>query len=203
MAVSNPLVRVGQVPFGRGVFARQAIPAGATIGQVSGRVIYDPNYASNYCIDLGHPVSMEPFAPFRFLNHCCTPNSQFVTVDVQYEDGTPAPCEVYVEALTDIEPGQELTIDYSWSADAAIKCLCGSAQCRGWVVSADELADLLARKQREAAKRREAKARREAAAQAAQRAATSSPAKSTAASKRPARPPRPRSAARRTSPPRH
>lgn len=153
MAKTHPLVRVGAVPFGRGVFARREIAAGETLGEVTGRVKHDPEYYSNYCIDLGGPFSLEPYAPFRFLNHCCAPNARFVTVDVEYEDGSPAPSEVYVEAIADIAKGAELTIDYGWSADAAIKCLCGSAQCRGWVVAPEELAGLLDRKAREKAAR--------------------------------------------------
>ena len=132
-------VRVGKVTFGKGVFARQDIPKGTTIGKVDGRVIDDPNYATSYCIDLGGSMSLEPQAPFRFLNHCCTPNSCLCIQEVLYEDGTPAPSEVYVEAISDIPKGAELTIDYQWAAFGAIKCLCGSPECRGWVVAIEEL----------------------------------------------------------------
>jgi len=42
----------------------------------------------------------------------------------------------------DIKQGDELTIDYAWSADAAIPCGCGSKNCRGYVVSEKELSKL-------------------------------------------------------------
>ena len=53
-----------------------------------------------------------------------------------------------VEALANIPKGTELTIDYQWSAYGAIKCLCGSEQCRGWVVALEELPKLLKSKNR-------------------------------------------------------
>jgi hypothetical protein len=140
--VTREWVRVGKVPFGKGVFAKFDIPKGTVIGQVGGRVISDPDYASSYGIDLGGTQTLEPRAPFRYLNHCCTPNSCLCIQDVEYEDGTPAPAEVTVEALCDIPKGGEITIDYKWSAYGAIKCLCGSPDCRGWVVAEEELSQV-------------------------------------------------------------
>jgi hypothetical protein len=90
-------------------------------------------------------MSLEPRAPFRYLNHCCEPNSQLFSFDCEYEDGTAAPPEIHVEAIADIPEGAELTIDYAWGADGAIKCLCGAAACRGWVVCPEELPTVLKR----------------------------------------------------------
>jgi len=143
MSTANPWVVVGKVPYGKGVFARKLIPQGTDIGQVVGKVIDDADYASAYCIDLGNNMSLEPRTPFRYLNHRCEPNAALHLLDVVYEDGSPAPSEVHIEALTDIPEGAELTIDYQWSADGAIKCLCGADLCRGWVVAAEELPKLL------------------------------------------------------------
>jgi uncharacterized protein len=142
-SVAQAWVRVGKVPFGKGVFARRDIPQGTVIGEVEGRVIDDANYATSYCIDLGGTLSLEPRAPFRFLNHCCTPNSTLCIAEVTYDDGSPAPSEVTIEALEDIPKGAEVTIDYRWAAFGAIKCLCGSPKCRGWVVAEEELPKLL------------------------------------------------------------
>jgi uncharacterized protein len=139
MPVAQAWIRVGKVEYGRGVFAKTEIPAGTEVGQIEGRVIEDAEYASAYCIDLGGPYSLEPRAPYRYLNHSCTPNCQLVMTDVEYEDGTAAPAEIHLEALTIIPVGAELTIDYAWSADGAIPCLCGSHACRGWVVAVEEL----------------------------------------------------------------
>lgn len=136
-------MRVARAAVGKGVFARKDIPAETWIGPVSGRIIDDPHYASTYCIDLGGSLSLEPRAPFRYLNHSCAPNCVLVVHDVEYEDGTPAPAEVGLETLRTIAAGEELTIDYAWSADGAIPCLCGAENCRGWVVDAAELPKLL------------------------------------------------------------
>ena len=51
--------------------------------------------------------------------------------------------EIWVETTRDIMPGEELTIDYSWPADRAMKCLCGAKTCRGWIVDPEELHELL------------------------------------------------------------
>lgn len=143
MSTANPWVMVGQVSFGKGVFARQAIPEGTELGQVLGKVIDDPDYASPYCIDLGDSLSLEPRSPFRFLNHRCEPNCALQLMEVTFADGSNAPSEIHIAAVADIPEGAELTIDYQWSADGAIKCLCGSNQCRGWVVAAEELPKLM------------------------------------------------------------
>ena len=50
--------------------------------------------------------------------------------------------EIWVETVRDIYPGEQLTIDYSWPADRAVKCLCGSPNCRGWIVDPEELDDI-------------------------------------------------------------
>jgi uncharacterized protein len=138
-------VRVGKVPYGRAVFAHAGIPPATVVGAVRGRVIDDAEYASPYCIDLGDALSLEPRAPFRYLNHSCDPNCELVLVDCTYPDGTKAPTEVELHALRPIAEGDELTIDYAWSADGAIPCLCGSRRCRGWVVAHEELPKLLHR----------------------------------------------------------
>ena len=49
---------------------------------------------------------------------------------------------MFVIALRDIEAGEELTIDYNWPAEAAIRCGCGELDCRGWVVSLDVMDQL-------------------------------------------------------------
>jgi len=58
-------------------------------------------------------------------------------VEMQFEDDIDA--EIWVESTRDILPGEELTIDYAWPADRAAKCLCGSPNCRGWIVDPKEL----------------------------------------------------------------
>src|SRR5690606_42149415 len=68
----------------------------------------------------------------RWINHSCDPNCEAVE-----EDG-----RIFIETIRDIEPGEELTYDYSYILDephtAAVKarypCYCGSPKCRGTIL---------------------------------------------------------------------
>ena len=171
-------VRVGKAAYGFGVFAFAFIPKGTAIAQVSGDLIYDPDYSSDYCIDAGEGAVLEPAPPFCYLNHACEPNCELMVYVAEEETNTKgadteeteiidesiyayvgedndcqlddiveeydeettdesAP-EVWVEAIRDIMPNEELTIDYSWPADRAAVCCCGKPQCRGWIVDPAE-----------------------------------------------------------------
>jgi len=65
----------------------------------------------------------------RFVNHSCDPNCESVI------EGR----RVFIEAVRDIEPGEELTYDYQIQreaddppdVDAIFACRCGSGRCRG------------------------------------------------------------------------
>jgi hypothetical protein len=194
-------VQIGQTPYGFGVFAAAFIPKGTPIARVSGKIVHDADYSSDYCISAGEDKVLEPAPPFCYLNHCCDPNCQLMqyvrseeaedeeleegeltsgemdlpdddtecedddaiyseddsyepdalasdTVanatgsysdddDPEFDDDHDA--EIWVESLKDIMVGDELVIDYAWTADRAMKCLCGSANCRGWIVDPAEL----------------------------------------------------------------
>ena len=120
---------------GIGLFATDRFDIEEVLGVVEGKLIRDPDYGSDYCVALDEHVSIEPGEPFRFLNHSCEPNCEFVVW--HYEDTDER--ELLVQALREIQAGEELTIDYSWPADSAIRCLCGSNACRGWIVNPEEL----------------------------------------------------------------
>ena len=47
--------------------------------------------------------------------------------------------EMHLYASQFIRSGEELTIDYAWSADWAIPCGCESRVCRGWIVAIEDL----------------------------------------------------------------
>jgi SET domain-containing protein len=65
----------------------------------------------------------------RFINHGCDPNCESVTEDRR----------VFVEAIRTIQPGEELSYDYSIprdrddppNIDAVFACRCGALGCRG------------------------------------------------------------------------
>jgi SET domain-containing protein len=135
-------VRVGPAACGRGVFAERRFRAGETIAEVHGEVILDPDYGSDYCIDLGGAGVLEPAAPYCYLNHGCQPNCELTGRNSWDEQTGSLRHNTRLMALADIAAGDELTIDYAWPASSAIPCHCGSPNCRGWIVAPDQLRDL-------------------------------------------------------------
>lgn len=142
-------VRVGATRVGKGVFARRRYPAEAVIGEIAGQIIDDPHYGSDYCMNIGDGRALEPAAPFRYVNHSCEPNCEFDFFDLSDAGQTDTRRRVFLIALQEIKPGEELTIDYNWAAASAIPCRCQSPSCRGWIVDPgqlDALTDRLAAK---------------------------------------------------------
>lgn len=138
-------VEAGQAKHGKGLFASKRFRKDQIIGELTGKFINDPDYGSDYCIDLGDDCSLEPGEPWRYVNHACEPNCKLYLV---FEDDAPLEDRaVVLEALKNIQPGVELTIDYEWPAESAIPCGCESKKCRGWIVDPAEL-HLLKRKAR-------------------------------------------------------
>lgn len=135
-------VRVAAAKYGNGVYATKSYEADEVIGQVEGQMIYDRDYGSDYCIDLTSYSSLEPAAPFCYVNHSCSPNCQFVQYDIEEEDQIVG-VEIWLETIRAISAGEQLTIDYAWPASGAIPCGCDSHNCRGWIVAEDQLDELL------------------------------------------------------------
>jgi uncharacterized protein len=134
-------VRVGASAFGLGVFSLRAFSAREVIGPIKGRIFNGDDYGSDYCISLGENSALEPDAPFRFLNHSCQPNCSLVEYEVDREHGDNE-SELWLAVEADIEPGDQMTIDYGWPAESAIPCGCGSPACRKWIVAAEELSQV-------------------------------------------------------------
>ncbi len=138
-------ISVRKTVVGRGVFATRTFRKEQVIGQMRGTIVTSDDFDPDYAVDLGPDGTLEPWAPFRYLNHCCAPNANLVMFD-------PEPGELptmWVEALRVIKPGEQITIDYAWPEDEAIPCLCGSRQCRGWVVAESVLPKLRRRLRRD------------------------------------------------------
>ncbi len=79
------------------------------------------------------------------MNHSCEPNCEFDFFDLREEGETETRRRVFLIALREIKPGEELTIDYNWPATSAIPCRCHAPSCRGWIVDPDELDAVIAR----------------------------------------------------------
>ena len=69
----------------------------------------------------------------RYINHSCDPNCEAII-----EDG-----RIFIDAIKDIRPGQELTYDYQYileerhspSVKARYPCYCGAKSCRGTILA--------------------------------------------------------------------
>lgn len=128
-------------PVGKGVFARRAFRKGQAVGHMRGTIIPGDDYDPSYCVDMGKLGVLDPKTPFRYLNHSCEPNCELV----EWEAPPGKLPEIWVYTVRAVKPDEQLTIDYAWPADSAIRCRCGSASCRGWVVDAAELPRVLRR----------------------------------------------------------
>ena len=121
---------------GSGVFTTRDFRKGKVIGEMTGLIVSDDDYDPSYVVDVEGGL-LEPAAPFRFLNHCCEANAELV------EETTPNGPLVSVIARRTIRRGEQVTIDYGWPAeDGALRCLCGAAKCRGWVVAEQDVAKM-------------------------------------------------------------
>lgn len=142
---------------GKGLFARKMFRKRQAIGHMKGRLITDDDYDPDYVVDMGKLGVLDPFAPFRYLNHSCEPNCELLEWH-RYPGQAP---QIWVHALKTIRPSDQLTIDYGWPADSAIPCLCGAEKCRGFVVAQSQVARarrLAEREKRLSARRKRARA---------------------------------------------
>ncbi len=128
---------------GHGVFALRPIPKGTRIIEYVGdRVSHaqadrryedhdeSDNHTFLFSVDRGLVIDAGIGGnEARFINHSCGPNCESV---IEHR-------RVFIEAIRDIEPGEELSYDYQIgrergdppNVDEIYACRCGSAQCRG------------------------------------------------------------------------
>ena len=127
---------------GKGVFALRALPAGSRIFEYVGAVITwpealrrhphdpsNPNHTFYFHIDENHVIDgNEGGNSARWINHSCDPNCE-----AEETDG-----RVFVNALRNLQPGDELSYDYRLMIEARYtpklkkeyECRCGSRNCR-------------------------------------------------------------------------
>jgi uncharacterized protein len=139
-----PAVELRDTNLGLGVFTRQRFRRGQIVGDVCGTAFFDAAYDSAYCMEMGPDRVFEPAGVFRYLNHSCDPNCEIFYYEPTTDERghVELPDRLWLRALRPIAAGDELTIDYAWPAARAIPCRCGAANCRGWIVAADELAEI-------------------------------------------------------------
>jgi uncharacterized protein len=128
---------------GKGVFAREHIPAGTRLIEYTGERIDQEEGDRRYPWDDDAPYHTMLFTIeddlivdggvggniSRYINHSCDPNCTSVIEDRR----------IYIESLRDIPPGEELVYDYNLitegrhtpAAKRRFPCYCGAANCRG------------------------------------------------------------------------
>ncbi len=126
---------VAESHVGKSVVSGRRFRTEQLVARVTGEIIAEDGYGSDYCMDLGDGTVLEPDRPFCYFNHSCEPNCELVIWDEESSD----PPKICVHALRPIRPGEELTLDYGWPAESAIACRCGADSCRGWIVTPEEL----------------------------------------------------------------
>jgi uncharacterized protein len=131
---------------GRGVYAVAAIPAGAVVIEYTGeRISWDeamerhphdpkqPNHTFYFHLESGLVIDGLRGNSARWINHACDPNCEADEVDGR----------VYIKALRDLLPGEELFYDYGLVIDERytpklkkeFACYCGSPICRGTMLA--------------------------------------------------------------------
>lgn len=140
--VTNSRIEVREsIIQGRGVFARRRIRPGTKIIEYTGRRLNNDEMACYMDSGNGHhhtflfEVDSETTIDgaiggndARFINHSCDPNCEAVC-----EDG-----RIFIYALKNIQPGVELTFDYSYEVDEPVteellryyQCRCRAINCR-------------------------------------------------------------------------
>ena len=110
------------------------------LGEILGTVLDDYPEDPSYVMELSAGRLLDPAPPLRFMNHSCDPNCEIFYWETEPEGGTNLEEDrLWLQTIRPVEPGEEILIDYSWPADAAIPCRCGATNCRGWIVDPAEL----------------------------------------------------------------
>ncbi len=129
-------VQKRDVTGGQAVYARDVIELGELIAVWTGRIVSTeqldelPEEIRRHTVQVEEGLYLASHAPDEgpdFINHSCEPNAGL--------DG-----QIAIVALTRIQPGEEVTIDYAMcdgSPYDEFDCACGSAICRGRVTGDD------------------------------------------------------------------
>jgi uncharacterized protein len=143
---------------GKGVFAVQPIARGEKVIEYVGEVITwkeadrrhphdpkDPNHTFYFHLDDKHVLdALYGGNSSRWINHACEPNCE---ADVEDK-------RVFIKALRDIQPGEELNYDYGLVIDSPLTpelkaeyaCWCGAPSCRGTMLASRRRREKIAKR---------------------------------------------------------
>jgi SET domain-containing protein len=125
-------IAVGESAIHRwGVYAREFIPKGRKVIEYTGEKISRRETARRAGQPLNYLFTLDAYwtidggvggSGAEYINHCCDPNlySWILRGHILYM------------SARDIQPGEELTVDYRFEPDVPrVACKCGAANCRG------------------------------------------------------------------------
>jgi SET domain-containing protein len=139
---------------GSGVFATEAIPKGEAIVEYKGKLISHAEADRKHYKDLetGHTFlfslnekwivnANEKGNAARWINHSCAPNA--IAFVHAHKSGKLKKDKIIIEALRNIEPGEEITYNYGFEFDVPYTkkllkiwaCKCGMPNCTGTMLS--------------------------------------------------------------------
>ena len=97
--------------------------------KTGGAAVYIFTVNRNYDLD-----GNVPWNTARLINHSCAPNCE------AWIEGK----RIYIHALRDIQPGEELTFDYGFDIESFEDhpCRCGTDGCVGYIVSREQWPEL-------------------------------------------------------------
>jgi SET domain-containing protein len=132
---------------GKGVFAAKHIAAGEEVMEYKGERISwkealrrhphnpeEPNHTFYFALEDGRVIDGKIDGnSAKYINHSCAPNCEAEEVEGR----------VFIHALRDIEPDEELNYDYGLVIEGRItkklkkeyECRCGAKKCRGTMLA--------------------------------------------------------------------
>ncbi|MEP6821510.1 MAG: SET domain-containing protein-lysine N-methyltransferase [Chthoniobacterales bacterium] len=130
-ATTHPLVVKKSGINGKGCFAAATLSARRKVGEFTGERISNREAARRVArggkvmiCEVGNGWSIDASRggdATAFINHSCTPNC-FSRITHG---------RLLFFALREIQPGEELTLDYTPSQHPGLPCTCGAPSCRG------------------------------------------------------------------------
>ncbi|HTH52913.1 MAG TPA: SET domain-containing protein-lysine N-methyltransferase [Edaphobacter sp.] len=135
--ISGLMIRSSSI-HAAGCYTTRKIRKGTRVIQYEGPIFTkdeaDERYKDRfvtYLFSTGESEVIDGFGTAMFINHSCDPNCETEHLDE----------EIWVVAIRDIEPGEELTYEYNLhdSDDDDADCYCGSKRCRGTMFSDEEV----------------------------------------------------------------
>lgn len=118
-----------------GVIAAEFIPKGHKVIEYTGERISRVETArrARLCTKLNYLFTIDKYwtldgsvggSGAEFINHCCEPNCKARILGGR----------IYYYSKRDIQPGEELTVDYRFDHDVEkVPCACGAPKCRGTI----------------------------------------------------------------------